>query len=437
MAKRQITTTLVKNTSPAATDIWVSDTELRGFGLRVRPNGSKYFVYRYQLNGKRKLKILGPSNVLTVARARKAALELAGVVAADRDPLQEEQDRLEQVAREKEEAEAQVSLSDFCDIYLEDAKKGLVTYRQRPKKASTLAVDDGRIERHIKPIIGKVKLPSLTGKDVSRLYEAVLTGETAVDEKTGPRGRAIVTGGPTAANRAVGLLGGILSYARKKHLIEGNPVQGFEKHADKERDRVLTDKELKALGNKTRAIEADEEATGAERMAAQVIRVLLLSGCRASEITAIKKDELDVEGSCIRFGDTKTGRQVRALGSAAISQLQRAPGFKDDKAEYLYPATRGDGSLSSIGKIWRQIRDDLKLEGVTPHSFRHTFATIAHDELGYSERTIDGLLGHAFKKGKYIHTVDRTLVMTANSVSAEIEKKIGERTESNVVALKA
>lgn len=426
MARAEINTTLVKSTQEGDREIWISDTKIRGFGLRVRPGRDKAYVFRYQVGGKRRVKILGSCSIITAAQARKKALKLAGQVADDLDPV-----------KEKQAQDAMITLGEFCDTYMDDAKAGKVTYRKRPKKASTLAVDKGRIERHIKPIVGDVKLPDITGKEVGRLYEAVLTGETAKEVKTKPRGKAIVTGGPTAANRVIGLLGGILSYARKKHLIDTNPVHGFEKHADNERDRVLTSSELRALGKKTRSIEADKEATEAEKLAAKVIRALLLSGCRASEITNLKKTELDVEGSCIRFGDTKTGRQIRALGASAIKELKNAPGFNDKETEYLYPATRGDGPLSRIGKVWREIRDDLGLEGTTPHTCRHTFATIAHDELGFSERTIDGLLGHAFKKGKYIHTVDRALVMTADRVSAEMAKRIGEAETDNVVRLKA
>lgn len=429
MAKAKITTPLVKSTEAGENDVWISDTEITGYGLRVRPNGKKAYVFRYQVNGKRQFKVLGDCKIVTAAHARNAALKLAGQVADDKDPVAERKEAL----RVKD---AMISVADFCDTYLEDARQGLVTYRKRPKKASTIAVDVGRIEHHIKPIIGDYKLSEVTGKEVSRLYDAVLTGETAVDVKTGPRGRAIVTGGPTAANRVVGLLGGILSYARKKHLVENNPVQGFERHADKERERVLTDEELKKVGAKTREIEIDAGSTKAEKVAAKVIRALLLSGCRIAEITTLEKGELDEQGSCLRLGDTKTGRQVRPLGKAAIEELKKAPGFDDDDTIYLYPATRGDGPVQAVPKVWGKIRQELGIMDASPHSFRHTFGTIAGDSLGYSERTTDGLLGHAFKKGKYVHTADRSLVMAADRVSAEIARRMGEESQATVVQLR-
>lgn len=62
------------------------------------------------------------------------------------------------------------------------------------------------------------------------------------------------------------------------------------------------------------------------------------------------------------------------------------------------------------------------MEGITAHVLRHSFASIAND-LGLSEITIAALLGHA--KGsvtsKYVHTLDNTLVMAADTVSGYIQ----------------
>jgi integrase len=64
------------------------------------------------------------------------------------------------------------------------------------------------------------------------------------------------------------------------------------------------------------------------------------------------------------------------------------------------------------------------LEDVTPHVLRHTFASMAA-ELGFSELTIAGLLGHASRgvTQRYIH-LDKALVLAANRVAAEIAQLI-------------
>lgn len=81
------------------------------------------------------------------------------------------------------------------------------------KKESTLATDKGRIERHIKPLLGSKRIGELSRADIEKFMRDVAAGKTTVDEETKKRGRAIVEGGKGTATRTVGLLGGIMSFA--------------------------------------------------------------------------------------------------------------------------------------------------------------------------------------------------------------------------------
>jgi hypothetical protein len=71
-----------------------------------------------------------------------------------------------------------------------------------------------------------------------------------------------------------------------------------------------------------------------------------------------------------------------------------------------------------------------KLSGVTPHVLRHTFASIAGD-LGFSELTIAGLLGHSSRgvTQRYVH-LDAALAVAADQVSAEIANYLDGETKS-------
>ena len=83
-----------------------------------------------------------------------------------------------------------------------------MTRRGKAKRASTLAIDAGRIERHIKPLLGHRNVKDLRAEDLVSFRDDVIGGKTAADIKTTKlRGRAIVKGGPGTAARAVGLLG--------------------------------------------------------------------------------------------------------------------------------------------------------------------------------------------------------------------------------------
>ena len=104
-----------------------------------------------------------------------------------------------------------------------------------PKKSSTLATDQGRIERHIKPLLGQLKVAAVTRDDVDGFMHDVAAGKTAGKTKTRPRGLAHVRGGKGTASRTVGLLGAIFTYAVRHRMRPDNPVRGVVRFADGKR----------------------------------------------------------------------------------------------------------------------------------------------------------------------------------------------------------
>lgn len=95
--------------------------------------------------------------------------------------------------------------------------------QQPVEGVSTVLIDEGRIARHIVPLIGTIPARDLRRADVQRMADAIAKGKTAgifkgKAEGTKPRGRAIVTGGSGTAARVVELLGGIYSWAEKREL---------------------------------------------------------------------------------------------------------------------------------------------------------------------------------------------------------------------------
>ncbi|MFT6583106.1 MAG: hypothetical protein ACJAU6_003556 [Alphaproteobacteria bacterium] len=178
------------------------DDNPRGLFLRIKPSGvATFFVqYRSPLTFKKLRYLLGRYGPLTLDMARVEARKTLGTVAEGRCPASEKK-------KAAQVASTAATLSQFCDDYLRDANAGLVTYRGKPKKPRTLYYDIGRIERHIKPTLGAKLVCDITRRDVERAMHDIRLGKTAVDLKTGPYGRARVTGGAGAANRAISLLG--------------------------------------------------------------------------------------------------------------------------------------------------------------------------------------------------------------------------------------
>jgi hypothetical protein len=129
----------------------------------------------------------------------------------------------------------------------------IMTRRREAKKESTLITDRGRIERHIKPLLGRLSVAAVTRDDVESFMHDVAAGKTATRTKTGKkRGLANVRGGRGTASRTVGLLGAIFSYAVRHRIRADNPVRGVTRFADRKRERRLSDDEYKSLGNAIR-----------------------------------------------------------------------------------------------------------------------------------------------------------------------------------------
>ena len=118
-----------------------------------------------------------------------------------------------------------VTVKELCARYFADLQAGLILGKGgRPKKASTIVTDTGRIERHIVPLVGTRRVKDLTKTDINKVLKDIMAGKTRVSVKTKKlRGKAIVRGGAGTATRTVGLLGGILTYAVEVGIIESNP----------------------------------------------------------------------------------------------------------------------------------------------------------------------------------------------------------------------
>ncbi|MFT7569457.1 MAG: integrase [Paracoccaceae bacterium] len=388
--------------------LWDGGTDgVRGFGIRVKPSGTRSFFYQYTsptLHKKRRITI-GQYPAIQIKFAREAAQKYAVRVLNGEDPL--ETNRLE---------EGPQTVSELCDLYLDRARKGLILYRGQPKKTSTIQTDAGRIERHIKPVLGKRRLNEVRQSHVEVFRDKIAAGETAATVKTGLRGLARVTGGHGAATRAIELLGSIFSFAIRNAYMEGeNPVKGVEKSRSVSNDRYLRPDEYKAFADALGAMERE----GKNAPALKAFRLLALTGARRNEIFELKPHEVQLTESYFEFDDTKTGKQRRAFGKAAAKLLADTMNESADRT-YLFPGAR-PGTHTQNTKLFRAVCQRAKLKGVTPHILRHSFSTVA-GKLNYAEVTIGALLGHSGTTvtSRYTHPVDDAIISAADKVSQTI-----------------
>jgi Site-specific recombinase XerD len=203
------------------------------------------------------------------------------------------------------------SRSRICAGNTSKAERGLIlTKRGDTKKASTLYTDRGRIERHIIPLIGKRTVKDLTTADVRKFVQDVIAGKTAGEVQTPKRRRAIVRGGPGAAARTKGLLGGILSYAVHEGYRPDNPAAGVVRPKDKTREWRLDDTGYRELGKCLKRARNE----GGHWQPVMAVRIAALTGCRLREIEGLLKVDVDPARMVLRLQQTKTGKSIRPIG---------------------------------------------------------------------------------------------------------------------------
>lgn len=403
----KITKKAVDAAIPNGRDYVIWDSELPGFGLRVFASGKRSYVLQYRSLGRSRRYTIGLHGVWTPETARLEAKAQLGRIARGDNP-----------AEEKQLDHRALTVKQLCELYRNDLEAGLILGKGgRPKKASTIYTDLGRIKRHIVPLLGNRRVKDLTRADATKLLKDVMAGNTRISVKTEKlRGKSIVRGGPGTASRTLGLFGAILTYAINAGIIDSNPAHGIRKPKDQVRQRRLTEAEYRELGRILAEARRDQRfATTSE-----VIRLLALTGCRRGEIIGLHWEEVDFDQSCIRLTDSKEGYSVRPVGLPVLEFLEERMLYAE--GDYVFVGLRNSPVFGAFPHQWEQIFRGSTLKGITAHVLRHSFASIAND-LGFTEVTIAALVGHA--KGsvtsKYIHTLDTALVMAADTIAGYVQ----------------
>ncbi len=396
------------------------DEALSGFALRVYPSGVKTFSikYRNKFDQQRFFKV-GSFPNMTLEQAKERARGLLRDIELGKDP-----------AKEKSKNKEVKTVSELCDWYMKEA-----TTHKKPR---TIIENRSCIERLIKPLIGKVPTESLTKGQIETMkYEIIKGDKVRKDEKSDKlRGRIKVRGGNAAAGKAVSLLGTILEFGISKEQLQINPARGIKKPPLKPKEEFLTLEEIKKLGN----ILSIPKWSVNYKDDVNAIKLLLLTGCRKNEILTLKWQYVDFQNQCFRFPDTKTGKQIRPFGIGALRLLQQIR--RENNSEWVIPSRRTGLHLVNLRASFISILESkdetenkiLEKEKFTIHSLRHTFTSVGAD-LGYTEFTLAGLVGHKLKgiTNRYSHLPDKSLIASANHISSEIEHALKGTKEDKII----
>ena len=254
----------------AEPDRFLWDTEVKGFGLRVKPSGVKSYVLKYRIGSRTRRLTIGQHGPLwTTEEARRRALELLRRVREGRDP-----------AAEKAEALQDLTVAALADCYLAEGPV------EKPnKKASSWLTDRSNIERHVKPLLARKIVKALTQADIAKFQADVAAGKSKADFRTGRRGRAIVKGGRGTAARSLAVLGAMLQFAVGRKLIPMNPAKGVRLLKGQKKERFLSEAQVANLAEALSAMEAERRLSAT---AAAAVRLLMLTGCRKSEVLSLR-----------------------------------------------------------------------------------------------------------------------------------------------------
>lgn len=358
------------------------DRDLPGFGVRVYPSGRKMFVVQCRGPAGIRRVSLGPYGELSCEQARRRA----GAAI----------DRIKRGEEVSAAPERPLTVAELAERYME-------AHVAVNCNAHTQGICRGALRNHILPALGSRPVAAVGREDAEALHYAL---------------RAT----PRAANRALGVLSKMFTLAQDWGLAPpgGNPCRFVARYRQGMRERFLSADEYRRVGRALRELEAQ----GALRArAAAALRLLMITGCRLTEVLTLQWDDVDRKVGELRLRDTKTGARMVVLTPAAsrvLSELRRVPG-----SPWVFTGSAPDRHLSQLTTYWHQVRARAGVEDVRIHDLRHSFASRAL-ALGESLSMIGRLLGHADvgTTARYAHLARDAEKMAVARVGDSIEADI-------------
>lgn len=371
----RLTKTSIANLPLPIKDKIVWDDSLSGFGVRVSPKGTKSYLIQYRTGSKTRRHNIGRIDHVTLDEARKSAKSMLGEIARGRDPS---------LARTI--IKTSPKLKDFARVFIAE-------HVEVKLKPSTQSDYKHVIERYLVPALGSYKVASISKKNVHDFHLGMKDT-------------------PYQANRCVAVLSKIFSFAEQHDVTSGrlNPCRHVEAYKEKRRTRYLDETELKRLWE---TLEHVENEGSVSAYAVNAYRLLILTGCRLSEVRTMKWAFL--RGHHVELPDTKTGYRRIPLNDAALRVIRGV--IRQEDNEYMFCGNVEGQPIVNLQKSWRRIRAKAGLDDVRIHDLRHTFASQAVMK-GMPLALVSCLLGHSkiTTTMRYAHLADKELAEATNQI---------------------
>jgi integrase len=374
----KLTKTIVDNLKPEAADYIEWDSELEGFGVRVMPTGRKVYMVRYRVKDakrtQRKQNVARCSD-MPPDRARDIARKIFAQVAEGADPM---------LAR-SEEKEAP-TLVELEKRYTKEHAKPF-------KKPRSAELDEKNWRIHVLPVLGSKRIKDVTRADILSLHGSL-------SEK------------PATANQVLALLSKAFNLAEDWNWRDRNtnPCHKVRKYQLKERELILSPDQIRTTNETLTELVADQSITQAM---ADLVRLLMLTGCRLREIMHARMSWIDRERSLLLLPDSKVGQRKIPLGLAAMAIIETM----EPDAEWVIPGRVKGEPLMTPYKAWSLIKKRAGLpKELRIHDIRHTAGSLGH-MAGLTQKQIQIQLGH-----KQIGTTERYLHGAVGDAAVVAEK---------------
>lgn len=376
----------VANAKPQPDEYLLADGG--GLYLRVRPDGSRAWLFRYSFGGKRRKVGLGGAEAVSLAAARQEAQWLRDIIAAGTDPQIERAQRKADQETERKRIEAQAARLTVGQLF--DRWERLELARRKDKGAEVRRC----FEKDVLPTLGKV-----AAEDVTRAMIAGVLDEVA------ERGARIV------ARNLLGDLRQMYGFAIKRGSVEHDPTSHLKRDdfgRKVERARVLSESEVRELARLIPDADLWDSSASA-------IWIMLSTCCRVGEIAAARIEHLNLDAGTWTI-PAENSKNAKAH-TIYLSEFARCHFVElKERAErlgrgYLCPAKNKDGHVSpkslakQVGDRQRVGLEPMKgrtplTESLvltrgkwTPHDLRRTGATMM-GTLGVRPDVIEKCLNH-------------------------------------------
>jgi integrase len=354
------------------------DTDTKGFGIRITAAAGRAFVlnYRRKSDGRERRWTIGSFPDWATGAARDEAKRLKRSIDGGADPVGEHQgDR------------ASPTVGDLCTRFEAE-------YLSR-KKPWTQKGYRQQIKADILPAMRRLKVAAVSYSDVDRLH------------------RDISKRAPTHANRALALLSKMMSLAIKWKMRTDNPCKGVERNQEQKRRRYLSGDELVRLT----VVLAEHR----DQQAANIIRLLLLTGARRGEVLAADWNQFDLKtGVWTKPGATTKQKTDHIVPLSAPARLLLTGLYEAQKCSdnYVFPGRLG-GYRRDVKDAWASICKSAAIESLRVHDLRHSYASTLAGA-GFGLPIIGALLGHTQPSttARYAHLADDPLRVATERAGA-------------------